>query len=137
MIVELVAIFLTRAIAEFLSVLARGAPYRVASVDFVRLPLDIANGANWINISMQNLVAANHFQRSGMKNVIGWRLKLGLVTAVKAFVGTQIVVGLEREFLEKVVGSFLLITVVLLDQQQGSCKLWSLSRNENTMCAKL
>ncbi|MCD6253508.1 MAG: sulfite exporter TauE/SafE family protein [Thermotogae bacterium] len=111
---ELVAILLTGTIAGFLNVLAGGGSLiTLPMLSFVGLPLDIANGTNRIAILMQNLVATNRFQRSGVK-VLGLGLKLGLAATVGALVGTQIAVSLEREFLEKVVGSLLLIMAVLL-----------------------
>ncbi|HCZ06415.1 MAG: uncharacterized protein PWP37_1702 [Thermotogota bacterium] len=118
----LVAILLTGVLAGFLNVLAGGGSLiTLPMLSLAGLPLDIANGTNRIAILMQNIVATNRFQKSGVK-VFGLGLKLGIAATAGALVGAQIAVSLERDLLEKVVGVLLLIMAVLLVFKP---KLWT------------
>lgn len=100
--------------AGFLNVVAGGgSTLTLPMLTFLGLGIDVANGTNRIAILLQNIVATRQFKK-GKVDVLRRSLILAIPATIGAIVGSLVVVQIDRNMLQKIVGVLLLIMAIFM-----------------------
>ncbi len=89
-------------------------------LNFVGLPIDVANATNRIAILLQNVVATYRFWRKG-KLDLRRVFPIVMASSIGAVVGAMIVLSVDRVLLKRIIGLiFLLLLVVMMKRPEIS-----------------
>ncbi len=100
--------------AGFLNVVAGGGSMlTLPMLTFLGLGINVANGTNRIAILLQNIVATRQFKR-GKVDVLRRSLTLAFPATMGAIVGSLVVVQIDQNMLQKIVGVLLLIMAIFM-----------------------
>jgi uncharacterized membrane protein YfcA len=82
-------------------------------LNFLGLPLDVANGTNRIGILFQNVTSVSKFKK---EKVLDFKraLFLAIPTTIGAILGSNLVVEIDKDMLKPIVGIILLIMSVFI-----------------------
>ena len=117
--------------AGFLNVVAGGGSMlTLPLLTFLGLGIGVANGTNRVAILLQNIVATRQFKREKV-NVLRKALTLAIPATLGAIVGTLIVVQIDRNMLQKIVGVLLLAMGAFMISKPSIWEKGLKSKNKN------
>ena len=82
-------------------------------LDFIGVPIDIANGSNRVGVLFQNFTGIFSFQRKGF---VDWRggLLLAVPASLGSFIGAGIATDLNEDVLKFVIGIIMVVMLVVI-----------------------
>ncbi|SDC69805.1 sulfite exporter TauE/SafE family protein [Geotoga petraea] len=107
-------VFLGGILSGFINVNAGGGSLiTLPLLNFLGLPLDVANGTNRIGILFQNVTSVSKFKK---EKVLDFKraLFLAIPTTIGAILGSNLVVEIDKDMLKPIVGIILLIMSVFI-----------------------
>lgn len=108
------AIILAGIVAGFINTLAGSGSLVVLSLlDFLGIPINIANGSNRVGVLFQNFTGIFSFQRKGF---VDWRggLMLAVPASIGSFVGAGLANDLDEDVLKFVIGLVMVVMLVVI-----------------------
>jgi len=113
-LLQLVIVLVSGLVAGFINTMAGGGSFiTLAALEFVGLPIGIANGTNRIAIQAQNIAAIAGFKSKGLSD-FRRSLELGIPATLGAILGAYVVIDLPEDVFHKVLGVAMLLMLATL-----------------------